>query len=82
MTNLKTYLEGILDTEGYDAWAEANDELMQAVDADDELWLQDEELHYVTDWAKAHNIDLTAGCEGLGGFVTYFQMWLWDNYED
>jgi hypothetical protein len=82
MMNLREYFNNILNTQGYDAWCDANNELVDAVEADEELFMQDEEAHYVDDWAQAHNIDLEAGKEVLGMFTTYLQLWMWDNFED
>jgi hypothetical protein len=82
MMDLETYFNNILATEGYDAWEEANAELIALVEAEEAAWLNDEELDLTTGWAEAHNIDLLAGQILLSGFVTYFQSWYWDNFED
>ncbi len=82
MMNLETYFNNILATEGYDAWEDANAELVALVEAEEAAWLNDEELDLTTGWAEARNIDLSAGRVLLSGFVTYFQSWYWDNFED
>jgi hypothetical protein len=79
MTTINTYFQNILDTQGFDAWAEATDELVALVK---QTWDNEEETTFVTDWAKARNIDLTAGEVKYGVFHTYFEMWCWDNFED
>lgn len=82
MMNLDTYFNNILATEGFDAWNQANLELIDLVEREEIAWLNDEDLDLVSAWAVEHNIDLTAGQQGLGGFVTYYQLWYWDNFED
>jgi hypothetical protein len=82
MMNLEQYFNNILATEGYDAWEEANAELVALVEAEEVASLNNEELDLITGWAEARNIDLTAGRILIGGFCTYFQSWYWDNFED
>lgn len=82
MMNLEQYFNNILATEGFDAWDDANAELVALVEAEEAAWLNDEELDLVTGWAEAHDIDLTAGRELGFGYTTYFQSWYWDNFED
>lgn len=82
MMNLDTYFNNILATEGFDAWNKANLELIDLVEREEIAWLNDEDLDLVSAWAVERNIDLTAGQQGLGGFVTYYQLWYWDNFED
>ena len=52
MMNLREYFDNILNTQGYDAWCDANNELVDAVEGDEELFIQDEEAHYVDEWAQ------------------------------
>ena len=82
MTTIKTYFQNILDTQGFDAWETATDELVALVVQDDQAWVNEEETTFVADWAKVHDIDLTAGEEKYGVFHTHFEMWCWDNFED
>lgn len=82
MMNLQQYFNDILVNEGYDAWVDANDELVALVEAEDAAWVNEEELNLVADWAEDHNVDLAAGRILIGGFCTYFQSWYWDNFED
>ena len=82
MMNLEQYFNNILMNEGYDAWEEANAELVALVEAEEAAWLNDEELDLVSEWAQVRNIDLDAGQILLSGFVSYFQSWYWDNFED
>ena len=82
MMNLEQYFNNILATEGYDAWEEANAELVELVEREETAWLNDKDLDLVTAWAEARNIDMTAGRVLMGGFVTYYQSWYWDNFED
>lgn len=82
MMNLEAYFNNILATEGYDAWAEANNELIELVEREETAWLNDEDLDLVSAWAEARNIDLSLGRQLMGGFTTYYQSWYWDNFED
>lgn len=82
MMNLETYFNNILATEGYEAWQAANDELVALVEAEEAAWLNDEEVDLTTAWAEARGIDLTAGRLLTFGYTTYFQSWLWDNFDD
>lgn len=67
---IREYFYDIRETEGYEAWAKANNELID---------LYEDEKADLYEWAAAHNVDLDA--VAAHGF-TYFQYWVWDNFED
>lgn len=70
MLTIKEYFDNILKTEGYEAWAETNNKLID---------LYEDEEADLYEWATAHNVDLDA-VDAYG--IEYFLYWVWDNFED
>lgn len=81
MMTLEQYFDEMM-AQGIEAWETAQEELAELVRQDEEAWVEGEQSELVTEWAEAHEVDLTAGREVLGEFTTYFQTWLWDYLED
>lgn len=80
MTNLHTYLNNVLNTQGYDAWDALNDHLIALATADDDAWVADLDSDLMGAWADAHGVDLTAVNPDTD--CTYYQHWYWDNIGD
>lgn len=77
MMTIRDYFETIRAAEGYEAEAEAEQALVEMIEADFE-----DDGDRVAEWAEAEGIDLEAGHICRGCFFTYFEEWCWDNFEE
>ena len=73
MKNIIEYFDNILDTEGYDAWDEANAMAWELYERDDDSFIA---------WAEAEGIDLEASRPLLRSEVPYLSSWVWDNLDE
>lgn len=73
MKNIIEYFDNILDTEGYDAWEEANARAWELYERDDDSFIA---------WAAAEGIDLEASRPLLRHETPYLSSWVWDNLDE
>ena len=72
MMNINTYFNTILDTEGYDAWEDADAMVWSLYEADDDSF---------EFWASEHDIDLDAvrSCDGFCDGELELAFWVWEH---
>lgn len=79
MLNIREYFDNYLDNNGFDAWNEEINDLLnlyETVMNDDD----DDDGSEIDAWADARGIDLSLINEESN--ETYFTEWLWDYLED